>query len=228
MLHLAPRVTGAALCTLFAGTSCLSAGQAGPADTTPSAVSPDSSRFLVPAGYGSLRQEDIAIRIQRRGLQVQAIPLDETIIRLLSPDSYRALREQINSRAAALEELSRRTGLRGFSVWLVRFHGVEQGETIFSPMEFIVTSVGRDFRPIDVLPVTPGFGQQRLRQREVQTALYVFDPQVNVNQPLVVQYETGRNADWSVVLTRIERERVLVRSRAGIRDLPPTRRPTGP
>jgi hypothetical protein len=193
----------------------------------PTPAQSDSTRLLVPAGFGSLRQEDIAIRIQQR-LQVQAIPLDETIIRLLSPDSYRALREQINSRAAALEELSRRTGLRGFSVWLVRFHGVEQGETIFSPMEFIVTSVGRDFRPIDVLPVTPGFGQQRLRQREVQTALYVFDPQVNVNQPLVVQYETGRNADWSVVLTRIERERVLVRSRAGIRDLPPTRRPTGP
>ncbi len=84
-------------------------------------------------------------------------------------------------------------------------------------MEFIVSSVGRDFRPIDVLPVTPGFGQQRLRQREVQQALYVFDPQVDVNQPITVQYETTRNTEWSVVLARIERERVLVRSRAGVR-----------
>ena len=84
-------------------------------------------------------------------------------------------------------------------------------------MEFIVTSVGRDFRPIDVLPVTPGFGQQRLRQREVQTALYVFDPQVDVNQPLTVQYETTRNSEWPVILARIERERVLVRSRAGVK-----------
>lgn len=203
--------------------ACIAPGAGTVGATTPSAVSADSSRLLVPAGYGSLRQEDIAIRIQRQGLQVQAIPLDETIIRLLSPDSYRALREQVNRNTRTLDEISRRTGLHGFSVWLVRFYGIEQGETIFSPMEFIITSVGRDFRPIDLIPVTPGFGQQRLRQREVQAALYVFDPQVDLNQPLSVQYESARNADWAVVLTRVERERVLVRSRAGLRDRPPGR-----
>ena len=84
-------------------------------------------------------------------------------------------------------------------------------------MEFIVTSVGRDFRPIDVLPVTPGFGQQRLRQREVQRGSTSFDPQVNVNHPLTVQYESTRNTEWSVILARVERERVLVRSRAGVK-----------
>lgn len=200
--------------------ACAGAGGSGTPEavtTTPSAVSRDSSRVLVPAGYGSLKQEDVAIRIARRGLQVQAIPLDESVIRVLSPDSYRALRELAASRRPALDSIARRTGLGAFSVWLVRFHSVEQGETPFSPMEFIVTSVGRDFRPIDVLPVTPGFGQQRLRQREVQAALYLFDPQVNVNQPLTVQYETSRSADWSVILARIERERVLVRSRAGVK-----------
>jgi hypothetical protein len=67
------------------------------------------------------------------------------------------------------------------------------------------------------MPVTPGFGQQRLRQREVQQALYAFDPRVNVNQPLTVQYETSRNSEWPLILSRIERERVLVRSRAGIK-----------
>lgn len=197
--------------------ACTSGQQAAVGSTTPSAVSRDSSRLLVPAGYGSLKQEDIAIRVARGGLQVQAIPLDETIIRVLSPDSYRALREQLANRQPSLDSLARRTGLSGFSVWLVRFHGLEQGETPFSPMEFIVTSVGQDFRPIEVLPVTPGFGQQRLRQREVQQALYAFDPQVNVNQPLTVQYETSRNSEWPLILSRIERERVLVRSRAGVR-----------
>ncbi|HEX6942122.1 MAG TPA: hypothetical protein VF128_04305 [Gemmatimonadaceae bacterium] len=197
--------------------ACTSGQQPAVGSTTPSAVSRDSSRLLVPAGYGSLKQEDIAIRVARGGLQVQAIPLDETIIRVLSPDSYRALRELLASRKPSLDSLARRTGLGGFSVWLVRFHGLEQGETPFSPMEFIVTSVGQDFRPIEVMPVTPGFGQQRLRQREVQQALYAFDPQVNVNQPLTVQYETSRNSEWPLILSRIERERVLVRSRAGIK-----------
>ena len=198
-------------------TACLTAGAPAVGTTTPSATSRDSSRLLVPAGYGSLKQEDIAIRVARGGLQVQAFPLDETIIRVLSPDSYRALREQLQSRRSAIDSLARRRGLGGFSVWMVRFHGLEQGETPFSPLEFIVTSVGRDFRPIDVLPITPGFGQQRLRQRDVQQALYLFDPQVDVNQPLTVQYESTRNSDWPRILQRIERERVLVRSRAGIR-----------
>ena len=207
------------LCTvaLAIAIGCTATAPAAVGTTTPSAVSRDSSRLLVPAGYGSLKQEDVAVRVARRGLQVQAIPLDETIIRVLSPDSYRALREQLASRKPSLDSLARRTGLNGFSVWLVRFHGLEQGETPFSPMEFIVTSVGRDFRPIEVFPVTPGFGQQRLRQREVQQALYAFDPQVDVNQPLTVTYETTRNSDWPLILARIERERVLVRSRAGIK-----------
>lgn len=207
-----------ALIALGSVVGCTGTATPGVVTTTPSATSRDSSQLLVPAGYGSLKQEDIAIRLARGGLQVQAIPLDETIIRVLSPDSYRALREQLTSRRSTIDSLSRRTGLGGFSVWLVRFHGLEQGETPFSPMEFIVTSVGRDFRPIDVLPISPGFGQQRLRQRDVQTALYLFDPQVDVNQPLTVQYESTRNSEWSLILARIERERVLVRSRAGIRE----------
>ncbi len=202
---------------LLGALACTAGARTDVVTTTPSAASRDSSRLLVPAGFGSLKQEDVAIRLSRRGLQVRAIPLDETIIRVLSPDSYRALREQLTSRRPALDSLARRTGLGGFSVWLVRFHGLEQGETFFSPMEFIITSVGRDFRPIDVLPITPGFGQQRLRQREVQQALFVFDGQVDVNQPITVQYETTRNTDWAVVLSRIERERALVRSRAGIK-----------
>lgn len=207
------------LCTMAVSIAigCTTSAPPAVGTTTPSAVSRDSSQLLVPTGYGSLKQEDVAIRIARGGLQVQAIPLDESIIRVLSPDSYRALREQVANRKPALDSLVRRTGLSGFSVWLVRFHGLEQGETPFSPMEFIVTSVGRDFRPIEVFPVTPGFGQQRLRQREVQQALYAFDPQVNVNQPLTVTYETTRNSDWPLILSRIERERVLVRSRAGVK-----------
>src|SRR5678816_4535634 len=108
--------------------ACTASAPAAVGTTTPSAVSRDSSRLLVPAGYGSLKQEDVAIRVARRGLQVQAIPLDETIIRVLSPDSYRALREQLASHKTALDSLARRTGLGGFSVWLVRFHGLEQGE----------------------------------------------------------------------------------------------------
>jgi hypothetical protein len=113
-------------------------------------------------------------------------------------------------------------------LWYVSFTGLEQGETPFSPQELRITSVGRDFHAIDVLPITTGFGQHRLRQRETQSALYVFDPQVDVNQPLTVQFQTSLSSDWGLVLSRIERERALVRSRAGIRNPGPRDPPKQP
>lgn len=176
-----------------------------------------SGTGLVPPGYGTLRQDDIAVRVQLvGGVTVRAIPLDEGLIRLLSPDSYRALRDLRGSRRAQIDSIAARTG-RGtrVSVWYVSFFGVEQGEARFSPYEFIVTNAGRDFRPLDVLPITPGFGGQRLRQRETQSALYVFDGQLDVNQPLTVTVETTQSDAWSRdILQRVERERALVRSRA--------------
>jgi hypothetical protein len=123
------------------------------------------------------------------------------------------LSELVSSQRARLEELRRRTAYPQLSVWYVSFFGMEVGEARYSPMELIVTNVGRDFRPIDVIGLSPGFGRQRLRQREVQHALYVFDGQLDVNQPLVLAYETSRSSSWTTVLERIERERALVRSR---------------
>jgi hypothetical protein len=175
------------------------------ADTTPG---------LVPAGFGTLRQDDLALRLSSSSLQVRAIPLDESIIRLLSPDSYRAMSELRRSKGDAIALVARRNGAREVSVWYVSFFAVERGETRFSPREFIITNVGRDFRPLDVLPLTPGFGEQRLRQNGRQDALYVFDGQLDVQQPLSVSYATDRNDEWANILPLIERERSLVKSRA--------------
>lgn len=187
------------------------------AGVAPGSTGQDSAALLVPAGYGSLRQDDIALRVSQFGLQVRAIPLDETVIRVLSPDSYRAMHEIVASQVERLSAIQRRTALPRLSLWYVSFFALEQGETRFSPMEFNISNVGRDFQPIDVIPLTPGFGSQRLRQREVQSGLYVFDGQIDVNQPLAIVYETARNEEWSVLLHRIERERALARSRAAAR-----------
>jgi hypothetical protein len=202
--------------TLIAGALLACAPPSTPATgTAPSEANQGASLSLIPPGYGTLKQDDIAIQLQQTGvgLQVRAIPLDESVIRVLSPDSYRALSDLVSSQRVRLEELRRRTAYPQLSVWYVSFFGMEVGEVRYSPMELIVTNVGRDFRPIDVIGLSPGFGRQRLRQREVQHALYVFDGQLDVNQPLVVAYETSRSSSWTTVLERIERERALVRSR---------------
>lgn len=170
----------------------------------------------VPTGFGTLRQDDIALKSSpANGLQIRAIPLDERFIRLLSPDSYRALSELQGSRRTQLLAVQERNRLPSYSVWYVSFFALEQGETRFSPQEFIISNTGRDFRPLDIVPLTPGFGQYRLRQREVQSALLVFDGQIDLNQPVTTQLESVPSVtDWNSVLQRVERERALVRSRA--------------
>lgn len=201
------------------------AGCAGGASTASGTAAPDTSRAaraqstdtlpgLVPPGYGSLRQDDVSLRLSSSSLQVRTTPLDETIIRLLSPDSYRAMAELKRSKTDAIAAVARRYGTRELSLWYVSFFAVERGETRFSPREFIITNVGRDFRPLDVIPLTPGFGEQRLRQNGRQDAIYVFDGQLDAQQPLTVAYETARNDGWADVLPLIERERAAVRSRA--------------
>lgn len=122
----------------------------------------------------------------------------------------------MNGNEPKLQAIRERNRLPHYSVWYVSFFAIEQGETRFSPQEFIIANTGRDFRPLDMVPLTPGFGEYRLRQREVQSALLVFDGQLDLNQPVSAKMESVPTAtDWASVLQRVERERAAVRSRAG-------------
>jgi hypothetical protein len=171
-----------------------------------------SNTGLVPAGYGSLRQDDIAIKVQLQNLLVKAIPLDEAVIRVLSPDSYRALRDLQESRRLDIANAARRFNADRFRLWYVAYYGL-QDNVQFSPMEFTVTNSGRQFRPLDVIPLSPGFGEQRLKQRETQSALYLFDGSLDAGQPITVTVENTTNDTWDDTIRRIERERALIRSR---------------
>lgn len=175
---------------------------------------PDSAANLVPPGFGSLRQDEIAIRLEAPGLVLRAVPLDEGIIRLLTPDSYRALRELQESNRARIADILRRNGGRQPDLWYVSFFGLDP-DTRFSPLDIVITSGGRDFRAIDVIPLSAGWGEQRLRQRETQSAIYIFDGEIDTDHPLTVRFLNERDDSWEQTLQRVERERALVRARAG-------------
>jgi len=195
-------------------TACASGTPTASGQETPTPISDDTTgRASVPVGFGTLRQDDIAIRIELQGLIVRAIPLDESLIRLLTPDSYRALRELQESNKQAIAAVTRRTGGRAPDLWYVSFYGVEP-DVHFSPTELVITSSGRDFRALEVLPLSSGFGEQRLKQRETQSAIYLFDEAIDLDQPLSVTFQNTRDDTWEQVLTRVERERALVRARA--------------
>jgi hypothetical protein len=168
---------------------------------------------MVPAGYGTLRQEDVAIRMQVGQVQVRAIPLDESVIRVLAPDSYRSLHGLRDSRRDAIERLAGRYLLRERNVWLVSFYGLAP-DARFSPSELTLTVSGRDYRPLEVLPLSSGFGEQRLQQHETQTALYLFPDGVNLSQPLTARMENAQDGSWAETLRRIDQERALIRGRA--------------
>jgi hypothetical protein len=186
---------------------------AGPPSRDIDVVLHEDGADLIPAGHGSLRQDDIAVRVLLQGVQVRLIPLDESVIRTLSPDSYRALRDLQEGNRGEIARIANRYAVRRPSLWYASFHGL-QPEARFSPMEVVVGSAGRDYRPLDVVPLSASFGQQRIGQREVQSAIYVFEEGININQPLVITVETVRNTSWSGILRTLERERALVRSRA--------------
>jgi hypothetical protein len=144
---------------------------------------------------------------------VVATPLDESVLRLLAPDSYRSLRTLRDDQQDQLSTFARQYGVRGFSVWTIHFNAVEPGVS-FSPRDVTISNAGREFRPVEVIPLTTGFGQHRLEQRSTQSALYLFDSSVDISQPLAMTVETTRNANWDDVLRTIESERSRVRARA--------------
>lgn len=195
----------------FIAGACAPPSQGGAASITP--VEDTSATTGIPAGYGSLRQDDIAIRLEPPGLIVRAIPLNESVIRLLTPDSYRALRDLQESNRRTIDAITRRSGNRAPDLWYVSFYGLEDNAR-FSPMDLTITSGGQEYRPIDVIPLSSGFGEQRLHQRETQSAVYVYPGDIDVDHPLTVTFQGLQSSVWELLLQRIERERALVRARA--------------
>lgn len=202
---------------LMLAAACASAGGTAaqnPAATAPAGTLADTGTAgLVPPGYGTLRQDDIAIKIPLDNVAVRLIPLDESVIRTLSPDSYRALRDLLASRRDQIARLARQHGLRQANVWYVSFFGLAP-QAQFTPTDVTITSNGREFRPVEIVPLTSGFGEQRLQPREVQQALYLFEDGLDLSQPLTVTMGIERNTDWQAILQTIERERAMIRSRA--------------
>ena len=167
---------------------------------------------LVPAGFGRLKQEAIALEVRQTDLIVRLTPLDEGVIRTLAPDSYRALRDIADSKRAVITRLVTQRGLQRGNLWYVQFFGLA-ADARFSPLEVTIASGGHEYRPIEVIPLTARFGEQRVQPRETQSALYLFEDALDVNQPLVVTIGPDRSTGWTNVLRTLERERAFIRSR---------------
>jgi hypothetical protein len=200
-------------CALACGAPVRSSAGSEPTPIVGSAATDTVGSGVVPAGFGTLRQEELAIRLQVQDILIQLVPLDESVIRVLSPDSYRALRQLAESRNDEITRLVTMHGVRERRLWYVTFFGLAP-DARFTPTDLTLTSAGREFRPLEIIPLRAGFGEQRLQPRESQSALYLFDDGLDVGRPLTVISGSRRNDGWGETLRTIERERALIRSRA--------------
>ena len=203
---------------LVTGCATAPAGRSSVPATVPARVpSIDStSSTLVPPNLGSLRQDDISIILNTSGVRATALPLDEAVIRVLAPDSYRALRGILESRRAQITQRGQMRGVRDPRVWYLTFYGLSPNAR-FVPTDVTITSGGRDYRPFDLIPISDAFGAQRVQLREQQSGLLLFEDGVDVSQPLTITMGSERNTQWSNegILKTIDAERARIRARVG-------------
>ena len=168
----------------------------------------------VPAGFGTLRRDDIVVQFNASQLQIQILPLEEDIIRLLLPDAYQALSNLVQSKRDAIADAARRGGVIRPALVLVTFRGLVP-QARFSPDEVTIGSRGQLFRPIGVVPLSTAWDTYQLEPRQQAMAIYLFPEGISFRERLLMGYQGLVNDSWSRTLNAVERERcaVVVRAR---------------
>ncbi len=166
----------------------------------------------VPAGYGTLRRDDVVMQLATGTIEIQVLPLDEQVIRLLAPDTYRSLTRLEQSRAAEIAEAAARGATANPTLVMVTFLGVVP-QARFNPDELTITSRGRLFRPIGIVPLSPTWSAFQLDARQQAAAIYLFEPGISVREQLTVSYQ-GLSSDWSHAVRLLDQERARVKARA--------------
>lgn len=166
---------------------------------------------LIPAGYGTLRQDQVTLQLRRGALQVKATPLREWLIRLLAPDTYDRLSALKRTHGAVLQS---QVMVAEPLFVLVQLFTNEQAVP-FQPEDVLLVNQGLKYRPLAIQPITPGWGTQRLNQQETQLALYAFDPTIDLEVDLALEYKEIAVSGWAQLLPVLQAEEAKIRARAG-------------
>ena len=198
-------LTGTAACAPAAPEGGSGAGPfpgGGPATAVP------QEDLLVPPGYGTLRLDEVSLLLRSGDLEVRVTPLAESVTRLAASDIYERL-------SAAARSAGARGAPAGSALFLVSFFS-DRPDVPFQPEDLQLVSQGRLLRAAQILPTTPGWTRQRLNQQEQQSAVYVFEGPVELEQgSVMVRYGAGQSEDWGRKLPGLQEERAKVRARAG-------------
>jgi hypothetical protein len=175
-----------------------------------------TAQDTIPPGYGTLRRDDIVVRLATGTTEVQVLPLDEQVVRLLAPDTYRSLSELVKSRATDLADAAARGSVQNPTLVMVTFLGVVS-QARFNPEELYITSRGRLFRPIGIVPLSPTWSSFQLDARQQAAAIYLFEPGISFAEQLTVSYQGLSSDAWTHSLRLLDQERARVKARAQLR-----------
>lgn len=199
--------------SLSLATVLLAACGGGRASAQDASGAPAQDASLPPGGFGSLRQEQIGVRLGDARLSVRVMPLDERVTRLLAPDAWRSLRDMKASKTADITAAGRQAGLDTVAAFMVTFFAL-QPDVRFDPDALIITSQNRAFRPIFIVPITPRFTEGTIAQRQQAAAIYLFEPAIDVLRPMTVEYAGQPSEAWTESLRLLNGERARVLARA--------------
>lgn len=174
---------------------------------------------LPPAGFGTLRQDQVAVRITAPDLQVRVLPLDERVIRLLAADAYRSLRDLARSRAGEIAAAARAAGHDSVVAFVVTYFAV-QPQVRFNADQLYISSQSAFFRPIGIVPLTPRWSEYQLDQRQQASAIYLFEPAIAVLRPFTVTYGERSSDAWTGSLRTLHGEHARVLARAARQSRP--------
>ena len=167
---------------------------------------------LPPAGLGRLTQDQISITLQQGDLQIRFLPLDERLLRLLAPDGYASMRSILLSRQAAIDSAAQRAGVTSPGLVLVTFFAQRDNVT-FQPQDLYLDLRNQIYRPVGIIPYSPGFTAQQLQARGQATAIYVFELPVPVFDGFQAGYSSTVSDAWTNAMPTIKRERDRVVNR---------------
>ncbi|HEV7366907.1 MAG TPA: hypothetical protein VGN76_13750 [Gemmatimonadales bacterium] len=173
----------------------------------------------VPLGFGSLTQDDLALRVRNDEIEIRFVPLDARLAPLMAPDAYQSLRSLVEAHRPSIDSVATRAGVSQPGVALVSFFG-QRPDVRFDAQTLTLLIRSQVARPIGIIPVTGRFTSGQLGVREQAIGIYLFDQEIPVNDSFTLSYGALTSSNWESKQSTLnqERARVSARSRGEKRD----------
>lgn len=178
-------------------------GAPSPDALAPALASRPAAGEVVAGRSGSLRQDEISVRMRSGDLRIEVTPLAARVLEAAAPDARRRL-----ERIAAAHRPKLGGGTRGEEpmLFLVTF-STDRSAATFEPGDLHMISRGLRERPVSVDPITPNWGDRRIPQRGAALAVYAYRSVVDLSRELIVAYQGDEDSSWAGILAAVEAER---------------------